>query len=226
MSYKKYTAEEKLNIITEYSKGNYTWEELANKYQISRYAINRWREKYNQYGLAGLKRSSSCKKYSKKLKELAVNDYLSGLYSKYEIIRKYEISNRGVLTNWITKYNSHIELKNTVNGEINNMTKRKSPNWKVKIEIVLFCIANNLEYQKTATEYGVSYQQVYCWVKKYKTGNEEALRDRRGRKKDHEELTPEEQIKLKLKKLEAENQRLKAENLLLKKLEELERRRY
>lgn len=57
MSYKKYTAEEKINIITEYLKGNYTWEELADKYQISCYAINRWREKYNKYGLAGLKRA-------------------------------------------------------------------------------------------------------------------------------------------------------------------------
>lgn len=85
MSIKRYTAKEKLDIIQEYSKGNYTWKELAEKYQISRYTINRWREKYDEYGLDGLKRPSSCKKYSKELKELAVKEYLSGLYSLGEV---------------------------------------------------------------------------------------------------------------------------------------------
>ncbi|WP_207225836.1 helix-turn-helix domain-containing protein, partial [Aeribacillus pallidus] len=32
--------------------------------------------------------------------------------------------------------------------------------------------------------YEVSYQQVYQWVKKYENGGEEALKDKRGRKKD------------------------------------------
>ena len=53
----------------------------------------------------------------------------------------------------------------------------------------------------------------------------EALRDRRGRKKEEVELSPEEKIKFEMKKLEKENERLRAENAFLKKLEELERRR-
>ncbi|MEF7592745.1 helix-turn-helix domain-containing protein, partial [Bacillus thuringiensis] len=67
--------------------------------------------------------------------------------------------------------------------------------------------------------------QVYQWVKKYNNGGDEALKDRRGRKKEEQELSPEEKVKLEMKKLERENERLRAENAFLKKLEELERRR-
>jgi transposase len=51
------------------------------------------------------------------------------------------------------------------------------------------------------------------------------LKDRRGRKKPEEELTLEDRAKLSMKKLKVENERLRAENAFLKKLEELERRR-
>ncbi|MCM1989281.1 helix-turn-helix domain-containing protein [Oceanirhabdus seepicola] len=75
-------------------------------------------------------------------------------------------------------------------------------------------------------QYQVSYQQVYQWVKKYESGGEDALKDRRGRNKVEEELTPEERMNLEMKKLKEENEKLKAENAFLKKLEELERRQF
>lgn len=105
------------------------------------------------------------------------------------------------------------------------MTKGRTTSWKEKIEIVLYCIAHNKDYQDTAEIHNVSYQQVYQWVQKYEFGGEDALKDRRGRKKDEEELTPEDRINLEMKKLKAENERLRAENAFLKKLEELERSR-
>jgi transposase-like protein len=61
--------------------------------------------------------------------------------------------------------------------------------------------------------------------RKYEDGGEEGLKDKRGRKKEEAELTPEEKIQLQMKKLERENERLRAENLFLKKLEEIERMR-
>ncbi|WP_277874808.1 helix-turn-helix domain-containing protein [Aeribacillus composti] len=79
--------------------------------------------------------------------------------------------------------------------------------------------------KKTAETYEVSYQQVYQWVKKYENGGEEALKDKRGRKKEEAKLSPEGKMKLEMKKLERENERLRAENLFLRKLEEIERRR-
>ncbi|MFD2776702.1 helix-turn-helix domain-containing protein, partial [Ornithinibacillus salinisoli] len=73
--------------------------------------------------------------------------------------------------------------------------------------------------------YKVTYQQVYQWVKKYETKGAEALKDNRGRTKSETELSPEEKMTLQMKRLELENERLRAENLFLKKLEEIERRR-
>ena len=87
-------------------------------------------------------------------------------------------------------------------------------------------LAHNKDYQKAAEGYLVSYQQVYQWVYKYESGGDDALKDRRGRNMDEDELTPEDKIKLAMKRLEIENERLRAENLFLKKLEELERRRF
>ena len=66
---------------------------------------------------------------------------------------------------------------------------------------------------------------MYQWVRKYEAGSENALNDRLGRKKPEEELTLEDRAKLSMKKLKVENERLRAENAFLKKLEELERRR-
>ena len=58
----------------------------------------------------------------------------------------------------------------------------------------------------------------------YEKDGEEALQDRRGRTKPAEERTPEDELRLKIQQMERENERLRAENLLLKKLEEIERR--
>ncbi len=106
------------------------------------------------------------------------------------------------------------------------MTKGRTTTWEERIDIVLYCLSQNHDYHKAAEKYQVSYQQVYQWVKKYDAGAEDALKDRRGRNKPAEELSEAEQQRLAMKKLEAENERLRAENTLLKKLEELERRRF
>jgi transposase len=123
------------------------------------------------------------------------------------------------------KYNGHRDLKNTSKGKTSSMTKGRKTTWNERIQIVLDCLGNGKDYKKTAEAYEVSYQQVYQWVKKYENGKEEALKDKRGRKKEEARLSPEEKMKLEMKKLERENERLRAENLFLRKLEEIERRR-
>jgi len=104
------------------------------------------------------------------------------------------------------------------------MTKGRATTWQERIEIVHYCLAHQHDYQKTANHFQVSYQQVYQWTKKYEEGGLDALQDRRGRKKAEEELTEADKQKLAMKKLEFENERLRAENALLKKLQEFQRR--
>ena len=221
----KYTTEEKYAILNEYDNGIGTMKEIARKYKINRVTLYNWRYNYSKYGIDRLKDSESFKGYSKELKELAIKDYLSGEFSQRELVNKYKISNISVLQRWTKKYNSHREIKATPKGMSQSMTNGRVTSLKERIEIVYYCIAQNNDYKQTADIYNVSYEQVYQWVKKYKAGSENALKDRRGRKKPEEELTLEDRAKLLMKKLEVENERLRAENAFLKKLEELERRR-
>jgi transposase-like protein len=221
----KYTAEKKYEILAAYENGIETIQEIVVKYKISGDTFKKWRYKYSKYGIDGLRESNTWKIYSKELKELAVKDYISGQFSQREIAKKYEISHTSVLKEWVKKYNGHREIKATTKGMSQSMTTGRVTSWKEKIEIALYCIAQGNNYQQSAEVYNVSYQQVYQWVKKYESGRENALKDKRGRKKFEEELTPEDKNKLSMRKLEVENVRLRAENEFLKKLEELERGR-
>ncbi|PPA72229.1 transposase [Jeotgalibacillus proteolyticus] len=225
MSTKTYSYEFKKDIIEAFEKRECTISEFCLQYDITEISLRKWIEKYERYGVESLQRSTTWKPYSKALKEAVVLDYLSGKHSQYEIVEKYEISSRGVLQKWINKYNHHRELKDTSKGRTNSMTSKRNTTWEERIDIALDCLKNGKNYQETATVHQVSYQQVYQWVKKYEDGGEEALKDRRGKKKQEEELTPEEIVSRQMKKLEEENERLRAENLFLKKLEEIERRR-
>jgi transposase-like protein len=219
----KYSAEEKYEILKACEAGIGSLEEIAYQYRINSGTIRDWRYKFKKYGMDGLRESKISKCYSKELKEQAVSEFLSGKDSIRGIARKYEIPSKEVLRQWINRHNVHRELKATGKGIRQSMTKGRSTTWKERIEIVQYCIARNKDYQNAAEIYSVSYPQIYQWVNKYELGGEDALKDRRGRKKDEEELSDEDRVKLAIKKLEVENERLKAENAFLKKLEELER---
>jgi transposase len=103
------------------------------------------------------------------------------------------------------------------------MAKGRATTMEERIEIVSHCIAVNKDYSTTIEKYGVSYQQVYTWVRKYEKDGPDGLLDRRGKRKDISSMTEIEKLRVQLKFQEAENLRLKMENELLKKLEALER---
>ena len=225
MGRSKHTIEQKLTAVQMLKEGFHTWVEISEIYQISTDTLYQWQMKYETYGVEGLKEANSWKSYSKELKEAAVQDYLNHGLSKGEIVLKYEISNRSVLSRWIRKYTSHSELKDSGKGMSQTMTKGRKTTIEERIEIAKACIENGKNYQETAAQYEVSYQQVYQWVRKFEENGEQGLADRRGHKKPLEERTPEDELRLKIQQMERENERLRAENLLLKKLEEIERRR-
>ncbi len=164
------------------------------------------------------------KKYSAEFKVRAVEDYLSGGGSQREICRKYEIPAKRMLEVWIKCYNGHKEFKERRRaGTEIYMTKGRKTTLEERIEIVTYCIENGKNYPATIEKYGVSYQQIYSWVRKYEEKGVDGLKDGRGRTKPVEEMNE-------VEKLQAENRLLKAqlrdkeiEMMLLKKLQELER---
>ncbi|WP_077619692.1 helix-turn-helix domain-containing protein [Bacillus sinesaloumensis] len=204
MSRRAFTVEYKYEIIKAWEDGTYSLNELAKKYKVSISSILDWKYKYDIDGTEGLKKSSTWKTYTNELKLNAVNDYLSGNYSLREVTRKYGLSDKSVLRKWINKYNSHRDLKDTSKGRTNSMTKGRKTTVDERIQIVLDCLGNGKDFRRTAETFKVSYQQVYQWVKKYEIIGDEALKDGRGRKKEAAELTPEDNFKLQLKKLESE----------------------
>jgi transposase len=222
----QYNGAEKLAILQELEKGQMKLIDVARKYDITKNTLVKWHHRYELYGYEGLTIRTHNKRYSAALKLQAVQDYLSGNYSQYQIIDKYKISSRTQLERWIIKYNSHSSFKSYKDEGVYTMIKGRSTNWRERIDIVLYCLSHNHDYQNTSETYQVSYQQVYQWVKKYEDGGEEALMDGRGRKKAPEELSEAERQKLAMKKLEYENERLRAENALLKKLQEMEGGRF
>jgi transposase len=224
MPNRSHSIEFKLEVIQAYHQETYSVRELCSKYQIHNTSLYEWVEKFEKAGKKGLEKSRTSKNYPAILKEAAVRDYLSGQHSLHEVARNYNISNKSVLRVWIKKYNSHRKLEDTGIRRSNSMTKGRTITWEEKKEIAVYCMENGKDYQGTADKYKVSYQQVYKWVKKYETMGAEALKDNRGRTKSESELSPDEKIKLQMKRLKWENERLRAENEFLKKLEEIERR--
>lgn len=225
MARSRHTVEQKLTVLQMAEDADYTIAEICNMYELSPRTIKRWQVKYQVDGMEGLKESTTWKPYAKELKEAAVQDYLANEITLLEILVKYQISNDSVLKKWVEKYTSHSELKDSGKGMSKAMTKGRKTTVEERIEIAQDCVVNGLNYQATAEKFSVSYHQVYSWVKKLETTGETALEDRRGRTKPAAELTEEEKLKQRIQQMERENERLRAENLFLKKLEEIERRR-
>ena len=83
-----------------------------------------------------------------------------------------------------------------------------------------------MDYKTTAKVFETTYANVFNWVKKYKEKGEEGLGDKRGRHKTDEEVDETTLLKRQLKQKEHELEMALLEVRLLKKLDEIERRRY
>ena len=225
MSNKTFSLETKLSALKYLEEGCYSAREICKMFNVNPNRLYEWRAKYQFGGTEALLRPNKNKRYPDELKKNAVEDYLTGSYSKYEIMIKYGISGRKVFNSWIKKYNSHSEVKDSNQRMSQTMTKGRKTTFEERVEIVKACLTNEKDYKTTAVQYDVTYQQVYQLVRKFEEGGEVSLQDRRGRTKPTGERTPEDELRLKIQQMERENERLRAENLLLKKLEEIERRR-
>ncbi|MEY8462402.1 transposase [Streptococcus merionis] len=79
------STEEKLEIIRLYLTHEYSISQLVRLYQVSESTIKRWTNRYEKNGMTGLKASQTWKKYSKEVKEQAVQDYLDEVGSQSDI---------------------------------------------------------------------------------------------------------------------------------------------
>lgn len=227
MNKTKYTVEEKLYAVKKCIRGECSIASLARSMGIENAALRQWIRNYKALGKDGLESKGKQTNYDIKLKEQAVLDYLAGCGSLTEICKKYKIRSISTLQSWIIKYNdSHEEEKTSITGGAETMTKGRKTSYTERIEIAKYCIEQDYNYKETSAKYKVSYNQVYDWVKKYIEGGEESLKDRRGKEKPESELTEVDKLKAENKRLQAENKYKEMEIEFLKKLKEIEGRRF
>ena len=218
-------ADEKVKIVEEYLSGTKGRSMILSEYGTAWSTLRDWIRLYETRGIEGLMSYSKSRKYSQETKRTAVQEYLEGKGTLSDISKKFDISTPSMLRGWIKWYNGHKDFKQpTIGGEI-YMVKSRDTTLEERIEIVSHCIANNKDYGNAIAQFGVSYSQIYGWVKKYESDGADGLLDRRGKRKDRASMTEVEKLRAELKLKEAENLRLQMENELLKKLEETERGR-
>jgi transposase-like protein len=91
-----------------------------------------------------------------------------------------------------------------------------------RIEIIKYLIKHELDYHGTAIKFNVSYQQVYTWYKKYQALGVNGLNDKRGRKKQVQELSELEQLRRENERLKRDLYLSEAAKEVFKKKQELE----
>ena len=222
----KYSKDEKLQYVLRCLEGRDSINHTAKIIGINSENLKQWITNYQSLGIEGLNNSSKNSSYSSLLKEMAVKDYLAGVGSHMDICKKYGIKSTRQLRNWILKYNSHEKLKTSGTGGTAIMTKGRKTTFDERIEIVKYCIEHQNNYADAAQKFQVSYQQIYSWTCKYESCGIEALQDRRGKKKSADEMSELEKLKAQNKLLKAKNIRQQMEIDFLKKLDEIERRRF
>ena len=223
----KYSKEFKLEIIKRYLNGE-SATILANEYQLpSSYnvEITHWARIYNALGENAFDENKTNRNYSKDFKLKVVIEYISGLGSYKHLAIQYNIPSDRVVRNWVKKYNNGIEISDYVpKGDVYTMKSRKTL-LDERLEIVTYVLNNNNDYKGASVKYGVSYSNVYNWVKKYLERGEDGLSDSRGRPSSQipkKILSTEEQQVLEIESLKAKIKRLELHNELLKKKMEIE----
>lgn len=215
----------KIQAVLEYMNGNGSFQSIALAYGVGRTSFRKWVAKYKAQGETAFINNGRNSSYSSEFKEIVVQSYLSGEGSLQDIAVKYKIPSQDTVRQWIIKYNGHEELTASGTGGT-IMTKGRKTTYDERVEIVKYCIEHNSNYAETAQKYQVSYQQVYAWTTKYEKDGVEALLDRRGKRKLENGMSEVEKLKAQNKLLEAENKRQQMEIDFLKKIEEIERRRF
>lgn len=221
----KILKENKLDAVIKILDGKSSISSMAKKLQVSYTAVESWIRIYQSIGVNAFDNTKN-QTYSVELKLQAVTEYLSGKGSLDTICKKFKIKSKSQLRRWISKYNNHEKLKSYSGGTGKIMEKGRKTTFEERIDIVKDYIEFGTSYEEIAEKYGISYQQIYQWVRKYQEHGIDSLQDRRGKRKALENMTEIDRLRAELKMEQAKVKHLELENRVLKKLKEIERRRY
>jgi transposase len=222
----KFSKESKCKAVDLYKNQGMTVAGVAAVIGADPVTIRGWIREFEKNGLERFEETTRNKAYTKEFKLEAVVAYLRGEGSLVDISVERGISSTRILRRWLKKYNSHEAILDyNPKGDV-YMTKGRATTFEERIEMVQWCLSHDRAYKLAVERFKVSYAQVYAWVAKYLQAGEDGLRDRRGKREPAVERTAEETQALEVKRLQAENERLRMENEVLKKVKAVERRLY
>ncbi len=224
MSKSPHTPEFRAMVSQEYLDGIGSYRFLAERYNIGTRTLREWVAKFRIHGIDAFITQTGNTAYSSDFKIMCVEAVLSGKSSVNDIVAKYNISSEYVLRNWIKLYNTNKELKDyDPKREVYMADARRKTTLEERKEIVEYCIAHDRNYKDAASKYGVSYSQVYSWVRKYDALGTDGLTDKRGRRKTDEEVDELERIRRENLRLKRQLEEKDMVVELLKKVKEFER---
>ncbi|EEX75094.1 helix-turn-helix domain-containing protein [Leptotrichia hofstadii] len=174
----KVSNELKIELVKKVLDGKATIQGLAKEYGIAKSSIMTWKKKYLELGEESIVVGDKNRHYTRELREKAIKSYLNNEGSLFDICKKYDIASVSVLNYWIRDYRRSVDA----NGNYTVIKKHVRKTIEAKVEAVTFCLNNNYDYNQTIRKFGVSYQQIYSWVKKYEKGGVDALVDNRGKR--------------------------------------------
>lgn len=218
--------DKKLEAVGKYKRGDGSQGSISREYGINRSSFQQWIANYESMGPSGMTCGHTNNSYSVDLKVGAEEAYLRGNGSLVSVCKMYGIRSKKQLQDWITMYNGRKELR-TIGDQWRkiHMTKGRLTTLKERIEIVSFCISQGKAYGATVEKYGVSYKQIYSWVRKYEEQGVDSLINKRGKRKPLEAMTKIERLRAENKMLRAEKKQRDMEIDVLKKVEEIKRGR-
>ena len=224
MSKSPHTPEFRAKVSQEYLDGIGSYRFLAERYHIGKKTLQEWVAKFRIYGIDAFITQAGNTSYSSDFKMMCVEAVLSGEGSVDDIVAKYNVSSREVLRNWIKLYNTNKELKDyDPKREVDMADARRKTTLEERKEIVEYCIAHNRDYKGASSKYGVSYSQIYSWVKKYESLGADGLTDKRGHRKTNEEVDELESLRRENLRLTRQLEEKDMVVELLKKVKEFER---
>lgn len=223
----KLSEKEKVTICEQYLSGKKSKIQLASENEITVETVRRWVNQYQELGSSIFHKKAHNKKYTKEFKQEVVEAYLAGEGTPEHLANKYNIPSKSTVQKWIIKYNNLEELRDyNPKPEVYMKDRSRKTTYEERIEIVNYCLEHGKNYKDAAELFNVSYTQVYQWVNKYKEDGKEGLTDKRGKRKKEEQLSEIEQLQRKVKILERQIKEKEMENEVLKKVQEIERRRF
>ncbi len=223
----KYSLEQKIHAVERYLRGEASAREIAAELRMTKKGCDlvlRWAAVYRKNGIEGFRLQQGNNAYSAETKREAVEEYLEGKGSLTEICIKFHILSKETLRRWIKKYNSNEILHDYDPKPEVYVAMRKKTTKEEREKIVTYCLEHGKDYKGAAETYGVSYSQVYSWVKKYLEAGGSGLEDRRGKRKSDDEVDELERLRRENLRLKAKLQESERLNLLLKKVKEFEGR--